>query len=61
MQRKSMELVGFEQAFLHPKLTRRQNREQYAEVVGSNHPTRSIFINLVKYGIRLSLLWLIVG
>jgi hypothetical protein len=31
-----------------------------AEVVGSNHPTRSIFINLVNYGIILSHFLLVV-
>ena len=34
-------------------------RADYAEVVGSN-PTRSIFINLVNYGIELRLFWVVV-
>ena len=29
--------------------------------MGSTHPTQSIFINLVNYGIELSWLWAIVG
>jgi len=32
-----------------------------AEVVGSNHSTQSIFINLVKYGVILSLILMSVG
>ena len=44
--------VGFEQAFILSPVG-------IAEVVGSN-PTRSIFINLVEYGIELSLIWEVV-
>jgi hypothetical protein len=36
-------------------------RIECAEVVGSNNPTRSTSVNLVKYGIRLSLILTIVG
>jgi len=36
------------------------SRLNIAEVVGSN-PPRSIFINLVRYGIELSLILTIVG
>jgi hypothetical protein len=35
-------------------------KEFFAEVVGSN-PTRSIFINLVNYGIVLSLILVFAG
>jgi hypothetical protein len=36
------------------------SEEKLAEVVGST-PTRSIIINLVDYGIELSLFWKVVG
>ena len=42
---KKVERVGFEQAFLQPKLIWKQKIENImAEVVGSNNPTRSIFL-----------------
>jgi hypothetical protein len=40
--------------------TRKKREDTAAEVVGST-PTRSTFINLVKYGIVLSLILTIVG
>jgi hypothetical protein len=65
-RRKRVERVGFEQSNSLPLLTiwieghRELPLKRAAEVVGSN-PTRSIFINLVKYGIKLSLFSVIVG
>jgi hypothetical protein len=56
-----MDRVGFVELFLFI-----QNRLDdkiellLAEVVGSN-PTRSTFIILVNYGIRLSSIWVVVG
>jgi hypothetical protein len=54
-----MEQVGFEQAYIFAKLPEDKIEHLRAEVAGSN-PTRSSFINLVIYGIELSLFLTIV-
>jgi hypothetical protein len=53
MQKEKIDRVGVEQVLL-PTFS-------IAEVVGSNHPTQSIFISLVKYGIKVSSILTIVG
>jgi hypothetical protein len=41
--------------------SREGNISKLAEVVGSNHPTQSTFINLVEHGIILASFSIIVG
>jgi hypothetical protein len=52
-KRKRGDHVGFESSSLSIAITSDNRLANLAEVVGSN-PSRSIIINLVNYGIRLS-------